>query len=145
MAGCHFFAYALTNARLIPAGIPAEIGALYKFASSEAFGAILMTKTPVIRESLYGDTPFRLWCRENTPTILAKWQDVKTRGLILVTSTYSTSQADINAWRDGSKEVSIGFKTSVVDVLEIAPSSEWYTAASDGGWITSKSENVSSI
>jgi len=132
----------LTKCSLIPAGIPTDIGALYEFETSEKFGAILMTKPPVTRESIYGSTTLRKWCRDNTATLLDKWPEIKTNGLIIVTSTYLTSRADINAWQDKSKKVSIGFKGTAVDVFEVAPSSEWYKASSDGGWIASTAENV---
>jgi hypothetical protein len=128
--------------RLIPAGIPVNIGALYEFESSDIFGAILMTKAPVIHQRLYGSATYRKWCRDNTPILLDKWPEIKTNGLIIVTSTYNTMEANINAWQDKGKKVSIGFTASAVDVLEVAPSSEWYKASSDGGWIESKAENV---
>jgi hypothetical protein len=128
--------------RLIPAGIPANIAALYEFESSDDFGAILMTKAPVLHERLYGSTTYRKWCRDNTPILLDKWPEIKKNGLIIVTSTYNTREANINAWEDKSKKVSIGFIASTVDVFDVAPSSEWYKAPSDGGWIVSTAENV---
>jgi len=130
---------------LIPAGIPVNVGALYTFQSSKDFGAILMTKDPVIRNFTYGDRSFREWGKQNSSTIFSRWPDVKDYGLIIVTSTHTTTQADINTWEDKQKSVSVGFKTGVVEVMEVAPSSNWYTASSDNGWITTKSSKVRCI
>lgn len=104
-----------------------------------------MTKAPVLHNQIYGSTTYRKWCQDNSTILLDKWPEIKTNGLIIVTSTHSTLEANINAWQDKSKKVSVGFKASAVDVLEIAPSSEWYRASSDGGWIASKAGSVSPL
>jgi len=139
------FLYTFDGPRLVPAGIPANVGALYTFQSVNNSGAILMTKDPVTKNFVYGDRPLRTWCKENSQRILTRWPDVKDRGVIVVTSTYTTAQADINAWEDKQKTISVGFRTGFVNVMEVAPSSDWYTASSDNGWITSKSPDVRNI
>lgn len=126
------------EASLIPAGIPADIGALYKYSSKDGFGAILMTQSPVIKDFIYGTTPFRLWCKANSEAIIQKWPDVKERGLIIVTSVYTTRFAMINAWSETEKEISIGFRASAVEIGEAAPSSTWYTSEGDSGWVASE-------
>ncbi|KAF7597135.1 hypothetical protein BBP40_009473 [Aspergillus hancockii] len=121
----------------LPSGIPASIGAMYKFSSGNGFGAVLMTKAPVIKEFLYGTTTFRQWSKENSATIVSKWPDVTDRGLIIVTSVYSTELAMINAWTEHEREISIGFRGGVIEIGELGPSSSWYTANGDSGWVTS--------
>ncbi|KAI9652306.1 MAG: hypothetical protein M1829_001677 [Trizodia sp. TS-e1964] len=88
----------------LPAGIPANIAALYEFESTDDFGAILMTQVPVIHKQLY---------------------EIKENGLIIVTSTYSTKEANINTWQEKGKKISIGFAASALDLFELAPSSKW--------------------
>ena len=141
MTNCAFRG-SLTSQSLIPAGIPANIGALYEFQTGEDFGAILMTKSPVVRRSLYGINSFKKWCRANASKLLAEWPEIKGNGLIIVTSTHVTERADINAWQDKSRKVFIGFDGSTTGLLEIGPSGGWHKAASDSGWISSESQTV---
>ncbi|KAJ6002594.1 hypothetical protein N7451_005141 [Penicillium sp. IBT 35674x] len=123
---------------LIPAGIPVDIGALYRYSNNDGFGAILMTESPVIRDLIYGTTTFRLWCKENSEAILQKWPDVREHGLVIVTSTYRTRLAKVNAWAQQGKEISVGFRGGVVGIGEIAPSSTWYTSHEEAGWVSSE-------
>ena len=129
--------------RLIPAGIPADIGALFKFKTDELFGAILMTTNPVTREALYGERDYKEWCRVNASAILLSWPDIEDHDLIIVTSIHRTARADLRSWQDKTKEITIGFRVSATGMGEVAPSSEWYKAGGDDGWITSGSANVS--
>ncbi|EAW15296.1 uncharacterized protein ACLA_059630 [Aspergillus clavatus NRRL 1] len=126
------------GASLLPAGIPADIGALYQYSNRDGFGAILMTQSPVVKDSLYGSTVFRLWCKANSETILRQWPDIKERGLIIVTSVYTTKFAMTNAWTESEKEVTIGFRAGAIEIGEIAPSSSWHTAEGDSGWVASE-------
>ncbi|KAI9046057.1 uncharacterized protein KD926_006004 [Aspergillus affinis] len=126
------------GASLLPAGIPADIGALYKYSTKDGFGAILMTEGPVVKEFIYGTTPFRQWCKANSETILRQWPDVRDRGLIIVTSAYTTKHAMINAWSETEKEIAVGFRAGVIEIGEVAPSTAWYTSNGDSGWVTSK-------
>ncbi|PLB37619.1 uncharacterized protein BDW47DRAFT_131892 [Aspergillus candidus] len=109
------------GAGLIPAGIPADVGALYR---------------PVTKEFVYGATAFRVWCKENSRMILRQWPDVRERGLVIVTSTYSTDFAMLNAWTDTAKELSVGFRAGVVGIGELGPSCTWYTANGESGWVS---------
>ncbi|KAF9892346.1 hypothetical protein FE257_002123 [Aspergillus nanangensis] len=123
---------------LMPAGIPADVGALYRYSSKDGFGAILMTQGPVVKDFVYGTTPFRVWCKDNSEVILRRWPDVRDRGLIIATSTYTTQRAMMNAWSDTEKEISVGFHAGVVEIGEIGPSSTWYTSNGDGGWVAAE-------
>lgn len=117
---------------------PAEIGALYRYSSSDGFGAVLMTEGPVVKDFVYGTTPFRLWCKANSEAILRKWPDVKEHRLIIVTSVYTTRFAMINAGSGTEKEISIGFRAGTIQIGEVGPSSAWYTAQDDSGWVASE-------
>jgi uncharacterized protein with WD repeat len=122
--------------------MPDTIGSLYEFWSSDGFGAILLTKAPVVRKGLYGSIRYKNWVHQNNTALLERWPEIENYGLIVITSTYGTQEANINAWKNKSKTIHVGFKSAESSVLEIAPSSEWYKAPSDEGWIESKAENV---
>lgn len=128
-----------------PAGIPADIGALFKFTTNKSFGAILLTTNPVVREAIFGERVFKTWCKDNAETILTSWPDVIDKGLVIVTSIYKTARADLTSWQDQEKEVKVGFRPSASEVGELAAASEWYTASGDSGWNTYQSPNVSHI
>ncbi|PLN86834.1 hypothetical protein BDW42DRAFT_157821 [Aspergillus taichungensis] len=130
------------GAGLIPAGIPADVGALYRYGNEGGFGAILMTQSPVTKEFVYGATAFRVWCKENSSTILRRWPDVRDRGLVIVTSTYATEFAMLNAWKDTAKELSVGFRAGVVGIGELGPSCTWYTAQGESGWVSVAAEDA---
>ncbi|KAJ6004630.1 hypothetical protein N7540_012999 [Penicillium herquei] len=125
---------------LIPAGIPIDIGALYRYSNEGGFGAILMTESPVTKDLVYGTTTFRLWCKENSEEILRKWPDVRDHGLVIVTSIYRTRMAKLNAWADKGKEISVGFRAGVVGIGEVAPSSTWYTSHEESGWVSAEAK-----
>ncbi|KAK5107390.1 hypothetical protein LTR62_001333 [Meristemomyces frigidus] len=121
-------------------GIPAEATATYKFSSSSDFGAVLMCSQPVQRETVYHPTRLLQWVKENARAILALYPDVQRHGFFLVTTTYHTTHAWINAWTSREKEVLVGFKARAVEVGEIAPSSQWYQSSHDSGWLSFDSE-----
>lgn len=126
---------------MIPAGIPADISALYKFKTNSSFGAILMTANPVTHEVISDTRACTAWFKYNMAAILRHWPAVINHGLVIVTSIHKTAQADIKCWHDKRKEISIGFKFSAVEKGEIAPSSKWYKVPGDG-WVTSKAPQV---
>ncbi|KAK3116924.1 hypothetical protein LTR53_002220 [Teratosphaeriaceae sp. CCFEE 6253] len=112
-------------------GIPVEATATYKFSSSGEFGAMLMCSQPVKRENVYHPTRLVDWVKDNARAILSLYPDVKRHGFFLVTTTYHVTHAWINAWTSKEKEVVVGFKAQVVDVGEVAPSSQWDRSSFD--------------
>ncbi|KAI9737656.1 MAG: hypothetical protein M1818_005660 [Claussenomyces sp. TS43310] len=129
------------GASALAAGIPVEAAAVYEYKSSSNFGAILMTKEPILRKALYHDYPFRVWVRENTAALLRLRPEIKEHGLWMVKSTYSTPQYSLNVWTAKEKEVVIGFKTKIVQAGEIGPHADWYESSQDSGWISSSEDN----
>lgn len=81
--------------------------------------------------------------KENARIIATVWPDVLEYGLFIVTSTYSTDEAQINLLSSNSQKISIGFNSGFVPIGEIAPSTMWHTASADSGWIKVSAENVS--
>lgn len=97
-----------------------------------------MTEGPVVKDFVYGTSPFCLWCKANSEAIIRKWPDVKERGLIIVTSVYTTRFAMINAGSGTEKEISIGFRAGTIPIGEVGSSSSWCTAQDDNGWVVSE-------
>ncbi|KAE9378286.1 hypothetical protein N431DRAFT_452402 [Stipitochalara longipes BDJ] len=125
---------------LVPLGIPANIGALFKYSTRKDFGAILLTKGSVIRDSVYHKEPYRSWFKINASTILKKWPDIRDRGLWIVTETYTVAECSMNVWQDSGRELSVGFDASFVPVGEISPTSTWHTATGESGWVIKKAK-----
>lgn len=113
------------------------------FSTKEDTGAILVTKGSVVKDAVYHNEPYRAWCKANMATLLENWPDIRNHGLWVVTSTWSTTEAGINLWKDTSKTLTIGFETSFAPAGEIGPSGGWHTAQSDTGWIVTRTKNVS--
>lgn len=90
-----------------------------------------------MQEGYKHKAPFREWAKVNAKKILQQYPDTKRHGFFVVTTTFSTKKASLNAWTNPENNVSIGFKADVVDVGEIAPSGEWYAAESASGWVHS--------
>lgn len=123
---------------LIPAGIPVDIGSLYEYEATNEHGALLLTKSPVIKKALYRDEPIKNWVQQNALRIKEEWPEVEVEGLFVATSTFSTSEASTNMMRTKGQKVTVGFSGNVVGIGEIAPAASWHTAVTDGGWVRSK-------
>lgn len=128
----------LISYRLIPSGIPLDISALYEYETNNEFGALLLTKSPVVKRALYRDEPIKIWVQGNALRIKEQWPEVASEGLFIATSTFSTSEASTNFLRSKGQKVSVGFSGSAVGIGEIGPAATWHTAMTDGGWVRSK-------
>lgn len=122
----------LTNSA-VP-GIPADVNFLCKYVSSTNFGAVLLTGHPITKEYYYHDMPFIRWLGKNSKTILQKFPEVKKYDLWIVTSTCSTAECALNAWNSSSKEVAVGFSSSMSQVGGFDGEVNWHTATDDEGW-----------
>ena len=127
---------------MLPAGIPADVGALFEYEVDNEEGAILLTSAPVIKESLYHEEPFKQWMQINARIIATIWPDVLEHGLFIVTSTHSTKEARLNMLSSSSRKVAVGFNAGFTPIGEIAPSTKWYTSAADQGWISVSADQV---
>ncbi len=110
----------------------------YTYTTSKKVGAILMCSNPVKKEMYWDKGRFTEWAKKNAQKIFENHIDAKKRGFFIVTTTFTASEIALNASVSEGKEVSIGFKATVVDVGEISPSSEWYSGEAASGWIYSK-------
>ena len=99
-----------------------------------------MTESPVWRESLYFDRPFREWVAENSATLLNTRPELREHGLLVVRWIYSTARCSLNAWTAKEKQITIGFKAKVVGAGELGPDADWYESSADSGWIHSQAQ-----
>jgi len=121
-------------------GIPVEAAVVYRYSSENESGAILMTESPVWRESLYYDQPFREWVARNSTTLLKARPEIREHGLWVVRWIYSTARCSLNAWTAKEKQITIGFKAKAVGAGELGPDADWYESSADSGWIHSQAE-----
>ena len=113
---------------------------VYRYSSDDEFGAILMTESPIWRESLYFDQPFRDWVADNSAELLKARPEIRENGLWVVRWIYSTTRCSLNAWRAKEKQITIGFKAKAVGAGELGPDADWYESSSDSGWIHSQAQ-----
>ena len=99
-----------------------------------------MTESPVWREALYYDQPFRDWVAANALTLLKLRPEIQEHGLWIVRWIYSTRKCALNAWTDKSKSITVGFKAKVVGAGELGPDAEWYESSHDSGWIHAQAD-----
>jgi hypothetical protein len=115
-------------------GLPIGAKAIFKYTTNTDFGAILLTAAPMVKKAFLYESPFRQWVRDNSEQI---WQlrgvEVRQHGLWIVLSTYSTTQCSLNAWRQASNEVLVGFKARAFGE-EFGPQGSWYEDERDTGW-----------
>ncbi|MCJ1246416.1 hypothetical protein MMC30_003623 [Trapelia coarctata] len=115
-------------------GIPAEAKAVFKYSTSTGFGAILLTAPPMVKKAYLYESPFQQWVKQNVQQIdQLRGPEVRQYGLWIVTSTWSTSQCSINAWKQASKEVVVGFKARVFGE-EFGPEGQWFEDEMDTDW-----------
>ena len=89
---------------------------------------------------LYYESPYENWCKENFRTIVAKFPDSLKHGIFIVTTTYSTEKASLNANIALGQEGDIGFEAKVTPMGEIAPSVGFCYSSDAGAWIRTKGE-----
>lgn len=101
-----------------------------------------MTRSPVTKNALRFEDPFRRWIKENARILATVWPDVLKYGLFIVASTYTTTEARTNIMQANSHKVTVGFNAGFTPVGEIAPSTTWHTSSADSGWITTIADKV---
>ena len=99
-----------------------------------------MTESPIWRESLYFDRPFRKWVAENSAILLAVRPELREHGLWVVKWIYSTTECSLNVWTAKEKQITVGFKAKAVGAGELGPDADWYLSSTDSGWIHSQAQ-----
>lgn len=104
-------------------GLPAGANASVRYSSKTNFGAILIAQRPVTLISYNDETLFRHWINKNY-SMLAQLHGVELSryGLWLVTRTYTTPKASINAWQSKDKDATISLKAKADMMVSHAPS-----------------------
>src|SRR5205814_814514 len=82
-----------------------------KYESSLEFGAILICANPITQTAYNDEKLLRRWVAENKKELSVRHGSQLCRyGLFLVTKTYRTPQASINAWMEKDKEILLSAK-----------------------------------
>ena len=117
------------------ADLPAGVEAAIRYASKTRFGAVLIAQKPVTLTSYNDETLFRHWIRTNHAK-LAQLHGVELSryGLWLVTRTYTTLRASINAWEDKDKEANMSVKVKANMMGDLAGDVDWSEKSSDKDW-----------
>ena len=97
-----------------------------------------MTESPIWRESVYYDRPFREWVAENSVTLLEQRPEIREHGLWVVKWIYSTTRCSLNSWTSKDKQITVGFKAKFVPAGELGPDADWFESSMDSGWIHSQ-------
>ena len=114
-----------------PGGAEAEI----KYSSNSKFGAVLMTKKPVILQAYNDERLFRSWLEANRGELYKlHGAELKKYGFWLVTRTYTCRGASINAWSDAAKESVISTKAKAAMLGELGEDLNWADRMSSRDW-----------
>ncbi|KAI0444183.1 hypothetical protein F4803DRAFT_512294 [Xylaria telfairii] len=118
----------------LPPGIPAEASAIAEFTLNSDFGALLLCKGLVTKNSFNGLDPFREWAKANFGKLLAEFPIIRTYGFYVVTSTWKAKEVFIKSWRKKGHKLSVGFSGGVESVAQISASTQIYGASRANGW-----------
>ncbi|KAH8696411.1 hypothetical protein BGW36DRAFT_380944 [Talaromyces proteolyticus] len=113
---------------------PISGGINIAFKSSENVGAVLITDPPVERKRLKRDLPALDWVLQNTRKLLDHWPEILSRGLWIVTKTYSVKRCANAVLTAKDDEAKISIQASIPDVANAVPSATWWKQGSHGSW-----------
>lgn len=116
-------------------GLPAGADASVRYSSKTNFGAILIAQKPVTLTSYNDETLFRHWINQNYSR-LAQLHGVELSryGLWLVTRTYTTPKASINAWQSRDKDAVISVKAKADMMGDLGAQVDWQERSTDKDW-----------
>lgn len=117
------------------ADLPAGAEVAIRYASKTRFGAVLIAQKPITLTSYNDETLFRHWIRTNHAK-LAQLHGVELSryGLWLVTRTYTTPRASINAWEDKDKDANMSVKVKANMMGDVGGDVDWSEKSSDKDW-----------
>ena len=123
-------------ASALAAGLPVDANLAVEYQTADSYGAVLISSSPVTREALYYQAPFRKWVKENAIALLHGHlaEDIKQHGLFVVTQTFATQKCAVTAWRSPERKVHFGFGVGISGLAELSPEVEWYAGSSETGW-----------
>ncbi|OAG38835.1 hypothetical protein AYO21_06866 [Fonsecaea monophora] len=118
-------------------GLPVDIAAKLKVATSTDFGAVLVTTPNIHHHRVYQESDIRPWWSRNKRKLLqANFKyEVARYGLFIVTGTYTTTNCSITAWSDTSSDVYLGFEADVTGLpAGVRVHGGWVLGGSASGW-----------
>lgn len=127
-----------------PTGIPAHAASSLEFTLNAEFGAVLLCKGYVTKQSYDLLDPFRDWARANAEQILKNVSDVRRHGFYVIGSTFSAPEAIVNAWRGRSQKKTLGFSCGVDEIGQLGTHIDIYGANDADGWVRYPPQGVNS-
>ena len=114
-----------------PAGAEADV----KYTSANKFGAVLMTKKPITLTAYNDERLFSAWLEANRGELYKlHGAELKKYGMWLVTRTYTSKGASINAWSDANKASVISTKAKAAMLGELGEDLDWQDRLSSRDW-----------
>lgn len=107
-----------------------------EYQTSNSYGAVLISSSPVVREAFYYQSPFKKWVQENASVLLhgRLAEDIRKHGLFVVTQTFATKKCALTAWHNPETKIHFGFGAGVSGLADLSPEIEWYSGSSESGW-----------
>ena len=115
----------------LPAGADAHI----KYTSNNKFGAVLMTLKPITLHAYNDERLFMSWLEANKERLYARYgTELKKYGLWIVTRTYNSPGASINAWLDNKKDAVVSVKAKANMLGELGQETSLSDSLTDRDW-----------
>lgn len=118
-------------------GVPggAGVDAHIRYTSNSKFGAVLMTTAPVSLRAYNDEAVFASWLSRNKARLYKRYgPELKKYGMWIVTRTYTTGKASINAWMDKDKASVVSLKAKAAMLGELGEDLDWKDKALDKDW-----------
>jgi hypothetical protein len=119
---------------LAATGIPASCSFWWEFEAKTDIGAVLICPFPLSKQGYYESGDWEDWAKENARAIVKKYKSVKSHPMWIVTTTYTTKQALIDAWEGKDNTSSIGFSVGVEDIVDLSPSVAFERSSKGSNW-----------
>jgi hypothetical protein len=108
-----------------------------RYTSNSKFGAVLMTTSPVRLRAYNDEAVVASWLSRNKSKLYQRYgPELKSYGLWIITRTYTTQRASINAWMDKDKESVVSLKAKAAMLGELGEDLDWKDKALSKDWTT---------
>jgi hypothetical protein len=93
-----------------------------KYETKSAYGALLLTAYPIIRQRYYYEGLFRTWVKDNLAALMKSPMafDLRKYGMFVVRQTYARKRCTITAWSTPSKQISLRFSLEASGIGNLA-------------------------
>lgn len=123
------------NGQTPDVGLPVGADGHVQYKSDTKFGAILIAQKPITLTSYNDETLFQAWLRVNRARLCSLYgTELRRYGLWLVTTTYTSPRASINAWQDKDKDANMSVKVKANMVGDLGGDLDWMDKTTDKDW-----------